>query len=45
MSDETVLFPGHLYAPESSMTMGEVRARNYVLAPKSQEEWLAMFAS
>jgi glyoxylase-like metal-dependent hydrolase (beta-lactamase superfamily II) len=45
VSDETVLFPGHLYAPESSMTMGEVRARNYVLAPKSQEEWLAMFAS
>ena len=45
VSDETVLYPGHLYAPESSMTMGEVRARNYVLAPKSQEEWLAMFAS
>jgi glyoxylase-like metal-dependent hydrolase (beta-lactamase superfamily II) len=45
VNDETVLFPGHLYAPESSMAMGEVRARNFVLAPKSREEWLAMFAS
>jgi len=45
VSDETVLFPGHLYAAESSMAMGEVRARNYVLAPKSQGEWLAMFGS
>jgi glyoxylase-like metal-dependent hydrolase (beta-lactamase superfamily II) len=45
VNDETVLFPGHLYAPESSMAMGEVRARNYVLAPKSRDEWLAMFAS
>ena len=45
VSDETVLYPGHLYAPEASLAMGEVRARNYVLAPKSQEEWLAMFAS
>lgn len=45
VNDETVLFPGHLYAPESSMAMGEVRARNFVLAPKSRDEWLAMFAS
>jgi len=45
VSDETVLFPGHLYAAESSMSMGEVRARNFVLAPQSQDEWLAMFPS
>jgi glyoxylase-like metal-dependent hydrolase (beta-lactamase superfamily II) len=45
VSDETILYPGHLYAPESSMAMGDVRARNFVLAPKSESEWLAMFAS
>jgi glyoxylase-like metal-dependent hydrolase (beta-lactamase superfamily II) len=45
VSDETVLFPGHLYAPESFLSMGHVRARNYVFSAKSQEEWLAMFAS
>ena len=45
VSDETVLFPGHLYAPESSLSMGLVRARNYVFAAKSEQEWLAMFAS
>jgi hypothetical protein len=27
------------------MAMGDVRARNLVLAPKSESEWLAMFAS
>ena len=45
VSDETVLFPGHLYARESFLSMGHVRARNYVFSAKSQEEWLAMFAS
>ncbi|HEY5111923.1 MAG TPA: MBL fold metallo-hydrolase [Acidimicrobiales bacterium] len=45
VSDETVLFPGHLYSPETSLTMGEVRRRNYVLEPRSSEQWLAMFAS
>jgi glyoxylase-like metal-dependent hydrolase (beta-lactamase superfamily II) len=45
VDDETVLYPGHLYAPESSMAMGDVRARNFVLAPKSEGEWLAQFAS
>ena len=45
VSDETILFPGHLYSPEASLTMGEVRARNYVLEPKSPDQWLAMFGS
>lgn len=45
VSDETVLFPGHLYSPEFSLTMGDVRARNYVLEPRSPEQWLAMFGS
>jgi glyoxylase-like metal-dependent hydrolase (beta-lactamase superfamily II) len=44
VSDETVLYPGHLYAPEPSATMGETRSRNYVFGPKSLEEWMGSFA-
>ena len=43
VSDDTVLYPGHLYAPEPSATMGETRARNYVFGPKSLEEWMGFF--
>ncbi|MCU1426416.1 MAG: Zn-dependent hydrolase, glyoxylase [Actinomycetia bacterium] len=28
--DDTILYPGHLYAPEPSAPLGEVRARNWV---------------
>ena len=28
--DDTVLYPGHLYSPEPSASMGETRQRNYV---------------
>jgi glyoxylase-like metal-dependent hydrolase (beta-lactamase superfamily II) len=41
--DDTVLYPGHLYAPEPSATMGDTRARNYVFQPKSLEEWMRLF--
>ncbi len=41
--DDTVLFPGHLYSAEPSATMAETRRWNYVLAPRSEAEWLAMF--
>jgi glyoxylase-like metal-dependent hydrolase (beta-lactamase superfamily II) len=41
--DDTMLFPGHLYSAEPSATMGETRRWNYVLAPNSEAEWLAMF--
>lgn len=41
--DDAVLFPGHLYSPEPSATMGHTRTNNYVFAPKSAEQWLAMF--
>lgn len=44
VSDDTVLFPGHLYSAEPSAPMGEVRALNFVLAPRTPEQWLAMFA-
>lgn len=41
--DDAVLFPGHLYAPESSAPMREVRKYNYVFTPKTADEWLRMF--
>jgi hydroxyacylglutathione hydrolase len=45
VSDETILFPGHLYSAESSLTMGAVRQRNFVLGPFTLEQWLATFGS
>ncbi len=41
--DDAVLYPGHLYAPESSATMGDTRRSNPVLKPRSEREWLALF--
>jgi glyoxylase-like metal-dependent hydrolase (beta-lactamase superfamily II) len=43
ISDDTRLFPGHLYAPEPSAFLGDVRKENYVFAPTSAEQWLAHF--
>jgi glyoxylase-like metal-dependent hydrolase (beta-lactamase superfamily II) len=43
--DDAVLYPGHLYSPEPSATMGETRASNYVFRPRSLDQWLAMFGS
>ena len=39
----TVVFPGHRYSPEASLPMGEVRARNVALAPRTADQWLAAF--
>jgi len=44
IGDDTVVFPGHLYSPESSAPMSDVRRFNYALAPTTAEQWLAMFA-
>jgi len=42
VSDDTVLYPGHLYSPEPSATMGETRARNYVFRLPTIEQWRVM---
>ncbi|HYI62243.1 MAG TPA: MBL fold metallo-hydrolase [Acidimicrobiales bacterium] len=42
--DDTVLFPGHLYSEKPAAPMGEVRQRNVVFRPETQEQWMAMFA-
>lgn len=41
--DDTVVYPGHLYSPEPSASMGDTRRRNRVFLPGSAEEWLAVF--
>ncbi|HUX03692.1 MAG TPA: MBL fold metallo-hydrolase [Acidimicrobiales bacterium] len=44
LGDDVVLFPGHHYSADDSATLGSVRAHNYVLAPASADQWLAMFS-
>ena len=41
--DDTVLFPGHRYSADSFAPMSRVRQENFVFAPRSVEQWLAMF--
>ena len=41
--DDAVLYPGHLYSPQSSATMGHTRESNFVYKPRSEEQWIAMF--
>jgi glyoxylase-like metal-dependent hydrolase (beta-lactamase superfamily II) len=43
IDDAVVVYPGHRYSREPSLTMGATRARNAVLAPFSPDEWLAVF--
>ena len=42
--DEATLFPGHLYSPEPNAQMGHTRQQNYVFLPRTEEQWLTMFA-
>jgi hydroxyacylglutathione hydrolase len=44
LPDDTVLFPGHRYAPEPSASLGDTRRRNQVLRPRTEAEWLDLFA-
>ncbi len=43
LADDTVLYPGHNYSAEPFASLGEVRAHNSVLAPRSEGEWMAYF--
>lgn len=42
--DTALLFPGHLYSAEPSASMGDTRKWNFVFAPRTEAEWLRMFA-
>jgi glyoxylase-like metal-dependent hydrolase (beta-lactamase superfamily II) len=41
--DDTVLYPGHLYSPQPSATMGHTRSNNYVFRLRTPEQWMTMF--
>jgi glyoxylase-like metal-dependent hydrolase (beta-lactamase superfamily II) len=41
--DDTILYPGHLYSPEPSATMGHTRSHNYVFRLSTPEQWMTMF--
>lgn len=41
--DDAILYPGHLYSAEPCQSMGDTRKHNYVFAPTSADQWLAMF--
>jgi glyoxylase-like metal-dependent hydrolase (beta-lactamase superfamily II) len=43
--DDATLFPGHLYSPDPSQSMGDTRRFNFVFQPKTEEQWLAMFGA
>lgn len=45
VADDTVLYPGHLYAPEPFAPMGDVRRSNYVYRLRSREQWMMMFGA
>jgi len=42
--DDAVLYPGHAYDPRPHASMGDTRASNPVFRPKTEADWLAMFA-
>jgi glyoxylase-like metal-dependent hydrolase (beta-lactamase superfamily II) len=37
--DDTILYPGHMYSPEPSATMGDTRRHNYVFRIGSLDQW------
>ena len=43
VSDDAVLYPGHLYSADPSQRLGDTRKWNYVFQPRSVEEWMRMF--
>ena len=43
VSDDAILFPGHLYSADPSASMGDTRRTNFVFVPKTAEQWVAMF--
>ncbi len=43
--DDAVLFPGHMYSPAPSASMGDTRRTNFVFRPRNEQEWLSMFGA
>ena len=45
LPDDTAIFPGHRYSPQSAASLAAVKEINYVFKPRSKEAWLTMFGS
>jgi hydroxyacylglutathione hydrolase len=43
LPDDTVVCAGHWYSQPPIASLGEVKADNYVLKPRTKEQWLMMF--
>lgn len=43
LDDDTILYPGHHYSPETHAKLGRVRSTNYALQPKTFQEWMHLF--
>jgi hydroxyacylglutathione hydrolase len=43
--DDTVLYPGHMYSPESNAPLGDVRRMNVVFRPRTRDQWMRMFGN
>lgn len=43
LEGDPVVYPGHMYSPEPSAALSQVRRDNVVFRPKSLEQWRAMF--
>jgi glyoxylase-like metal-dependent hydrolase (beta-lactamase superfamily II) len=39
----TVVYPGHRYSVPPSETLAEVRSHNFVLKPKTKDQWMTIF--
>jgi glyoxylase-like metal-dependent hydrolase (beta-lactamase superfamily II) len=45
LPDDTAIFPGHRYSPQSAATLSIVKETNYVFKPPTKQAWLAAFGS
>ncbi len=43
--DDTVLYPGHMYSPDASSPLGDVRQTNIVFRPRTRDQWMTMFGN
>jgi glyoxylase-like metal-dependent hydrolase (beta-lactamase superfamily II) len=43
LPDDTAIFPGHRYSPQSAASLAAVKEINYVFKPRSKQAWLTMF--
>jgi len=43
LPDDTAVFPGHRYSPQSAASLAAVKELNYVYKPASKQAWLQMF--